>query len=57
MTPWPALLRAAAGMGIAPHAFWRLSLKEWRALMGGEGEVMPRAAFDELARRFPDGDR
>jgi len=55
MTPWPQLLRAAAGMGIAPHAFWRLSLKEWRALTGGEGEAMSRAVFDDLARRYPDG--
>lgn len=54
MTPWPQLLRAAAGMGITPDAFWRLSLKEWRALMGGEGEAMSRAVFDDLARRYPD---
>lgn len=56
MTPWPRLLRLAAQMGIAPEAFWRLSLVEWRALTGGEAEALPRAAFDELAKRFPDED-
>jgi uncharacterized phage protein (TIGR02216 family) len=55
MTPWPALLRAALRMGIAPEAFWRLSLAEWRALTGGGGEVLGRGGFEELARRYPDG--
>jgi len=32
MTGWPALLRRAAGMGVTPEAFWRLSVAEWRAI-------------------------
>ena len=32
-TPWMSWLRIAIGMGVTPAAFWKLSLKEWRALM------------------------
>lgn len=54
-TPWAALLRRAAALGLAPAAFWRLSLVEWRALTGGEATGgLPRAAFEALARRYPD---
>lgn len=56
MTAWPALLRAALRMGIAPEAFWRLSLAEWRALTSAPSEALTRAGFEELARRFPDED-
>ena len=56
MTPWPRLIRLAAQMGIAPKDFWRLSLVEWRALTGGEAEALPRAAFEALARQYPDED-
>lgn len=56
MTPWPALLRLALQMGIAPEAFWRLSLAEWRALTSAPGEALTRAAFEDLAQRFPDKD-
>ena len=56
MTPWPALLRLALQMGIGPEAFWRLSLAEWRALTSAPGEALSRAAFEDLARRFPDKD-
>ena len=53
---WPAMLRAALAMGVAPEAFWRLSLKEWRMLTApAAGEApMNRAAFDALAARWPD---
>jgi uncharacterized phage protein (TIGR02216 family) len=55
-TPWPALLRLAAlRFAIAPEAFWRLSLTEWRALTWeGEAEVLGRAAFEVLAHAHPD---
>jgi uncharacterized phage protein (TIGR02216 family) len=56
MTPWPALLRLALQLGIAPEAFWRLSLAEWRALTLAPGEALSRAAFEDLAWRFPDKD-
>lgn len=55
MTPWPALLRLAAlRFGIAPDAFWRLSLVEWRALTDAAPDALTRAAFEALARAHPD---
>ena len=57
-TPWPAMLRLAAlRLGVAPHEFWRLSLREWRALTEPEtGDAGPlgRAAFDALLADNPD---
>lgn len=54
-TPWAAWLAAALGVGLAPSQFWRLSLKEWRALISPAPEAaLDRAAFDALAARFPD---
>lgn len=53
-TPWPALLQTALRCGIEPRAFWRLSLREWRALMTTSAEALSRAAFEALAQRFPD---
>jgi uncharacterized phage protein (TIGR02216 family) len=44
-------------MGIAPEAFWRLSLKEWRALTTAQSEALGRAGFEDLARRIPDEGR
>jgi uncharacterized phage protein (TIGR02216 family) len=56
MFPWSAwLAHACAAFGIAPRAFWRLSLREWRAL-NGTGAVAPltRDELAALASRFPD---
>ncbi len=54
-TPWRALLAAGFQLGVHPREFWRLSLKEWRALAApAAAEALSRAAFDELARLFPD---
>ena len=50
---WRRALRAAAGMGLTPEAFWRLSVAEWRALRGEENGLR-RTAFEALAARFPD---
>lgn len=55
-TPWGRWLAAAFAAGLTPEAFWRLSLKEWRALLGPRG-AMDRAGFEALARRFPDQER
>lgn len=51
---WPAALRLALRLGVAPQAFWQLSLTEWRALTGGEGSALNRAALDALIQRYPD---
>ncbi len=52
---WPGLLRRAVAAGIAPDAFWRMSWREWRMLMGEAAPAMERAALEALMRRFPDG--
>lgn len=56
MSVWPGLLRLAAlRFGLAPEAFWRLSLAEWRALTAeAAGPVLTRVDFETLARRYPD---
>ncbi len=55
MTDWPGMLRTAMAMGVAPAAFWRLSLMEWRAVTGGGGgEPMTRGGLEALLARFPD---
>ncbi|MBN8606787.1 MAG: phage tail assembly chaperone [Caulobacterales bacterium] len=53
-TPWNALLARALGLGVQPGAFWRLSIKEWRAIAAPSAESLSRAAFDALVRQFPD---
>jgi hypothetical protein len=53
--PWSSWLRLAAWLGVAPHNFWRLGLREWRALIGAsEAQSMSRARFNALAQDFPD---
>ena len=53
---WRAALRLATlRLAIAPQAFWRLSLVEWRALTEAPAApVLSRAALDALIARFPD---
>jgi len=49
------MLASAQRFGVAPAAFWRLSLAEWRALIAPpRGQALTRAAFETLARRYPD---
>ncbi len=56
-TPWAAMLRTASRMGIAPAAFWRLSLLEWRALSDGDRPAaLARDELDRLMREWPDGE-
>lgn len=57
MTPWGEMLRLAATMGVAPEAFWRLSLREWRMLTQAPRGTA-RLGREELARLmevWPDG--
>lgn len=54
-TPWNAWLNAALGVGVPPALFWRLSLREWRALIAApRSAILDRANFDALAASFPD---
>lgn len=48
------LLRTALMIGFTPDRFWRLSLKEWRALNAGADPVLTRAGLEALAQQFPD---
>jgi uncharacterized phage protein (TIGR02216 family) len=57
-TPWPALIAAACRLGVAPAQFWRLSLREWRALVAPPADAaMTRARFEALLRLYPDKDQ
>jgi len=53
---WPALMRAAAGAGLAPAAFWALTPAEFLLWTGLDRAASPmdRARLSELAARFPD---
>ncbi|PVM90766.1 phage tail assembly chaperone [Caulobacter endophyticus] len=49
------LRRAAIEFAAPPQAFWRLSLKEWRALAGApSAPVLARSGLAALMARFPD---
>ena len=40
---------------VPPHRFWRLSLREWRALTAPSGPApLSRAEFEALFREHPD---
>lgn len=53
--PFDAWLRLAVRMGISPHDFWRLSLREWRALTAPAGPApLGRVELEALRARFPD---
>jgi len=51
------LRRGAIEFATPPAAFWRLSLKEWRALAGAPAApILVRAGLAALMARFPDDD-
>lgn len=55
MSAWAAPLRLALNLGLPPEAFWRLSLKEWRALTEAPpAPVLSRADLSTLIARYPD---
>ncbi len=52
---WGEMMRRAAMFGVEPAAFWRLSLREWRWLTGGdEMSAMTGAELERLAEAWPD---
>ncbi len=53
MLPWSKMLRAALAAGIAPDAFWRLSMSEWRALTSRESGLN-QVWLAALLNSFPD---
>jgi len=53
---WAAALRHAARVwGIAPEAFWLLSLREWRWLTAAETRPLEQGELAALMAAFPDG--
>ena len=49
---WSQALQQAAAMGVAPAAFWRLSLREWRALNAPANRApLRRSEFLDLLRQ------
>jgi len=55
-TPWSGMLQTAVRMGVAPEAFWRLSLREWRLLTTAAPTAAPmgRTELERLAEIWPD---
>ena len=39
---WSGMIRSAAGAGLTPQDFWRLSLAEWLALTATDRSAMTR---------------
>ncbi|MEW6257114.1 MAG: rcc01693 family protein [Pseudomonadota bacterium] len=56
--PWDGVLHAGLGLlRLPPDAFWRMTPRELSAALGWVGAphgACDRAAFEALARRFPD---
>jgi uncharacterized phage protein (TIGR02216 family) len=52
---WDEALRLALRLGLTPDPFWRLSLREWRALTEAPATpVLSRAGLTDLIARYPD---
>ncbi|MGD9815051.1 MAG: phage tail assembly chaperone [Hyphomonadaceae bacterium] len=54
---WARMLRAAAMLGLSPECFWRLGVREWRALTARDADALRRTEFEALRRAFPDEPR
>jgi len=53
---WAAMLRTALTLGIAPEAFWRLSVREWRMLTAADAGAAPirRGDLERMMEAWPD---
>lgn len=53
---WGEMLRLAIRLGVAPDAFWDLSLREWRWLTETPSSGMPlaRPELENLMEAWPD---
>ena len=54
MLPWAEMMQGALRLGLLPHAFWRLSLREWIWLTGEVSAAIPQDEFVSLQRKYPD---
>lgn len=55
-TDWGAMLRTALALGVQPHRFWRLSVREWRMLTQAPRAAAPlgRGDLERMTERWPD---
>jgi uncharacterized phage protein (TIGR02216 family) len=53
---WDVMLRTALALGIAPEAFWRLSVREWRMLIAVDAGAGPmgRGELEQMMGAWPD---
>ena len=53
---WAAMMRTALALGIAPDAFWRLSVREWRMLTAADAVAAPmgRGDLEKMMEAWPD---
>jgi len=56
-TPWSTLLQRAQALCLGPAEFWRLSVREWRALVKRKEDSLSRAALEAMMQAFPDNER
>ncbi|GGB56792.1 MULTISPECIES: phage tail assembly chaperone [Henriciella] len=54
MLPWAEMMRGAAMIGLSPHTFWALSIREWHWLTSDRQIGLPRPDFDRLQNTYPD---
>ena len=57
-SPWSAAFTfAVLRLGLAPSEFWRLSLTEWRTLIGAaspQGDALGAPQLHDLMKHYPD---
>jgi uncharacterized phage protein (TIGR02216 family) len=56
MIPWDAWMAHGIGrMRIPPSEFWRMSVREWRSVLGhGREAALTRDELDALLKEHPD---
>lgn len=55
MIPWRQWLAfAVSSLGLAPDAFWSLTLAEWRALAPRDAGALGRDGLERLIALYPD---
>ena len=49
---WAQLIRQGMMMGLMPHEFWQLSVREWVMLTGGNIPTLGRNELENLIKEF-----
>ncbi|MCR9079634.1 MAG: phage tail assembly chaperone [Hyphomonadaceae bacterium] len=55
MLPWAEMLQMAVARGLAPDAFWKLSVREWLWLTTSPKPDFDAAILKSLMEAHPDG--